>query len=189
MFRTAMIGMLCILMSCGPARQPDSARTVAAFEVPLPTALERAEFLTLLRAESAKVGFHVDAATEEELTGTAQAIPQAKMSMHAAVWRGDDDDESMAVIMDQADHIGQIWIMFAKGEKPDVSTRFRNNVMQAVKRRWPGTLSLPIMPTGAIPLHDDLIATPTGYVVKSAAAPNYDLKPGGLSEGVTPSVR
>jgi hypothetical protein len=45
-------------------------------------------------------------------------------------------------------------------------------------RSWPGTLSLPIMPTGAIPLRRDLIRTPRGYVVNPAEVHKYELQSG-----------
>jgi hypothetical protein len=47
--------------------------------------------------------------------------------------------------------------------------------MHDIMFHWPSTLSLPIMPTGALPLHRDLIRTPTGYVVKPSEAHKYDL--------------
>lgn len=47
--------------------------------------------------------------------------------------------------------------------------------MSQIMLRWPETLSLPIMPTGAIPLHSDLIRTPNGYVVNPAEAHKYSL--------------
>lgn len=94
--------------------------------------------------------------------------------MHAAVWRGSDDDEPLATIMDQADHIGQVWIMFSKGEDPAVNRRFQDRAMHAILDRWPNTLTLPIMPSGAIPLHRDLVRTPTGYEVNPAAASKYE---------------
>jgi hypothetical protein len=41
---------------------------------------------------------------------------------------------------------------------------------------WPGTLPLPIMPTGAIPLHRDLLRTPAGYVLKPSEAYRYEVE-------------
>ena len=58
--------LLLACTACGVAPQPENIRTVAAFEVPLPTPAEREAFLTLLRRESEVHGFHVDAATTEE---------------------------------------------------------------------------------------------------------------------------
>ena len=158
---------------CGVARQPDSARTVAAFEVPLPTERELDEFLALLRQVAQGEGVHVDAADTQELVQTGKDMPAAKMTLHAAVWRGSDDDRAEAVIMDQADPLGQVWIMFSKGENPKLATAYRNKAVKAIFRRWPETLSLPIMPTGAIPLHQDLVRTANGYKVDPSAAGKY----------------
>ena len=121
---------------------------------------------------------HVDAATQEELERNARVSPKFRMTMSAAIWRGTSDDESIASVMDQPDHLGQVWISFSRGESPALSSRFREATMREVMRNWPETLSLPIMPTGAIPLHRDLIKTPKGYVVNPTKAHKYALHGG-----------
>ena len=120
-------------------------------------------------------GMHVDAESKNELENLRKAIPLAEMTMNAAVWRGANDEESMASVMDAHDHLGQVWIMFSRGKDPTLSGRFRENAMREIKRRWPDTLSLPIMPTGAIPLRRDLIRTPNGYIVNPSEAYRYQL--------------
>lgn len=160
-----------------PVAQPESAQTVAAFEVPLPSPGERAEFLAIVRRAAQVEGLHVDADSDEDLANRADAIPEARMSIHAAVWRGKDDDESLATIMDQADHLGQVWIMFSKGEDQQLAERFRHRAMLAIKARWPSTLSLPIIDRTTIPLRQDLIRTPTGYRLNPAAQSRYDGSP------------
>jgi hypothetical protein len=72
-------------------------------------------------------------------------------------------------------HLGLVWIMFSQGENPSLSTRFRERVMNKIVERWPHTQSLPIMPTGAIPLHRHLRRTPDGYRVEPSVADNYQL--------------
>lgn len=170
MRRIAAILLACA--GCSAMPQPESNRTVAAFEVPLPNAAERDAFLTLLRREAEVDGFHVDAATPDELRASSEVSP---ITLNATVWRGRDDEEIVASAMDYRDNLGRIWIAFPKGEDPSRFARFRQRLMQSVARRWPGTLSLPIMPTGAIPLPEDLIRTPTGYVVNPAAKARYAL--------------
>jgi hypothetical protein len=95
--------------------------------------------------------------------------------MNAAVWRGANDDESIASAMDQHGYLGQVWLTFSSGKDPTLSSRFRETAMHEIMQRWPGTLSLPIMPTGAIPLHRDLIRTPDGYIVNPTEAYRYQL--------------
>lgn len=171
---TLVILMACV--SCGVAPQPDSIRTVAAYEIPLPAKGERDELIRLLHRLAESDGLHVDAATDEELRQTAEAIPEAKMTVHAAVWRGAGDEHSEAVIMDQADHLGQVWIMFSKGEDPLLAKRFRDKAVKEIFARWPATLALPIMPTGAIPLRRDLVRTENGYEVAHSAAARYTVE-------------
>lgn len=155
--------------ACGPARQPDSMKTTAAFEVPLHNADDRQRFLALLNEVSEANGYHVDAATPSELEWSSQVSP---ITFNAAVWRG-NDEELMASAMDFQDRIGRVWISFPKGEAPLRSMRFQKALMARVRQGWPETASLPIMPSGAIPLTEDLVRTDAGYSVKPGAAGKY----------------
>jgi hypothetical protein len=159
---------------CGAA-QPESARTVAAFEVPLPSDADRDQFLSVLRAAAQDEGMHVDAASNVELEREAKVSSNFKMTMNAAVWRGSNDDEAVASAMDQFDHLGQVWLTFSRSGDPAMAARFRERAMDEIMVHWPGTLALPIMPTGAIPLHQDLVLTPAGYIVKPSEAHKYQL--------------
>src|ERR1700735_4454115 len=154
-----------LIAGCGVATQPESAKTVAAFEVPLPSESDRNQFLSILRAAAGAEGMHVDVESAQDLAQEAKVSPAFAKTMNAGVWRGANDEEAVASAMDQPDHLGQIWIMFSRGKDPQLTTRFRESAMRQIKLRWPATLSLPIMPTGAIPHHGDLIRTPNGYVV------------------------
>ena len=173
----ALLTMLLAASACGVATQPVSNETVAAFEVPLPQAQDRAAFLTILRDVARAEGAHVDAANDNELLDTGAAMPAAKKTIHAAVWRGSDDKESWAVIMDEADHLGQVWIMFSRGEDEKQARRFQERAMREIKDRWPDTLSLPIIDRRTIPLHRDLVKTPDGYRVDPSAASTYSSNP------------
>jgi hypothetical protein len=100
---------LCLgVTGCGSTAQPESARTVAAFEVPLPSEADRSQFLSMLRAAAQVEGMHVDAASVEELEREAKVSPAFKMTMNATVWRGANDAEPIASAMDQPDHLGQV---------------------------------------------------------------------------------
>ena len=168
-----VLWLLPLLGGCGVANQPESLRTVAAYEVPLPTVEDKAKFLALLRAEAQMHGFHVDASTPAEMEVQSKVSP---ITFSAAVWRG-DDEEGIASAMDFEDHLGRVWIMFSIGEDPSRSARFRGSLIGKIKRIWPETASLPIMPNGGIPLSRDLVRTPAGYAVKPAAASRYEKTP------------
>ena len=167
-----MIAVLMIASGC-VAPQPASLQTVAAYEVPLPSMSDRSEFLDLVRREAKAEGLHVDSTRSEELEATADAVPRARMTIHAGVWRGVEDDESEAVIMDGYDHLGLVWVMFARGRDVELARQFRDRLMRKVVARWPQTLSLPVMPTGSIPLHSQLIRTPSGYKLDPGAISSY----------------
>jgi hypothetical protein len=173
MRRIVSVALCAVIIGCGVA-QPESARTVAAFEVPLWSEADRNQFLSVLRAAAEAEGMHVDADSKQEFEERARAIPEAEMTLHATVWRGSTDHEAVALAMDQRDHLGQVWIMFSRGEDPTPANRFRERAMRVIVLRWPDTLSLPIMRTGAIPLHRDLIRTPSGYIVNPSEARKYE---------------
>ncbi len=168
--------MCSLIAGCGIAAQPESAKTVAAFEVPLRSEADRNQFLAVLRAAAAPEGMHVDAESTQDLAQQTKVSPAFGKTMNAAVWRGSNDDEAVLSAMDEHDHLGQVWIMFFRGEDPALASRFRKIVTREIMLRWPKTLSLPIMPTGAIPLYNDLIRTPNGYIVNPSAAHRYELQ-------------
>ncbi len=170
MFRViTCLSLVCA--ACGSVKQPEWAETVAAYEVPLPTAADKTRFLDLLREEAEAQGYHVDAATPHELAVQSEISP---MTFSASVWRGEDDDESMVSAMDFQDRIGRVWIAFPRGQDSHRSTRFRESLVPKIKSVWRDTASLPIMPSGAIPLTADLVRTPSGYTVNPAAAAKYN---------------
>jgi len=173
--RAVLVAICAVIAGCGEARQPESAKTVAAFEVPLPSEADRDQFVLVLRAAAQVEGMHVDAASKEELEGEAKVGPNFKMTMNATVWRGPNDDEAVASAMDHFDHLGQVWLTFSRSKDPAIAVRFRERAMHEILLHWPATLALPIMPTGAIPLHRDLVRTPAGYIVKPSEARKYDL--------------
>ena len=158
--------------ACGVVEQPKSARTVAAYEVPLPTDADKVRFLELLSTVAKANGYHVDAVSPSELKAMSEVSP---ITFNAAVWRG-NDEEAIVSAMDFQDHIGRVWIGFSLGESPSRSALFREALVSRIKEAWPGTMSLPIMPSGAIPLTDDLIRTPDGYAVKPSEASKYSAK-------------
>ncbi len=168
MFRLAAILLLCA--GCEPVKQPDSLRTVAAYEVPLFHATDKEVFLTLLQKDAKAHGFHVDAATSDDLKLSSEVSP---ITFNAAVWRGEDDDEPIAFAMDFQDRIGRVWLTFTLGQDPARSSRFRRDLVPAIERNWPETRSLPIMPNGGIPLTEDLVRTQSGYRVKPSAEAKY----------------
>ena len=166
-----LIALLMLVTGCSPVAQPESLRTVAAYEVPLLSPHDKAEFQNLLRREAARHGYHVDAATASQLQAMSEVSP---ITFSAAVWRG-NDDEVIASAMDFVDHLGRVWITFSKGQDPRRSGQFRQSLVPEIQKRWPSTTSLPIMPSGAIPLTTDLIKTPSGYAVAQSAKHKYQI--------------
>lgn len=164
-----VVWLILFCAGCSAVAQPKSARTVAAYEVNLPSSSDKVRFLSVLKKAAEVEGYHVDSSTSAELARQSEV---SAITFNASVWRG-NDEESMASAMDFKDRIGRVWIAFPLGEDPKRSARFRDKLVRQIKTIWPSTASLPIMPNGAIPLTDDLVSTPSGYSVKVSAASKY----------------
>jgi hypothetical protein len=169
--RVWIICLVLLFESCGAFAQQECTRAAAAFEVPLLTEADKTEFIALLKKAAVASGYHVDAASPRELRQMSEVSP---ITLNATVWRG-NDEEVVASAMDLYDHIGRVWLSFFKGEDSERFATFRTALISQIEARWPGTASLPITTTGTIPLADDLIRTPSGYVVKSSARQKYQL--------------
>ena len=165
-----VLSLVIMCAACRVAEQPNSLMTVAAYEVPLPTPLDKRRFIALLTQKAQPFGFHVDAATDEQLELLSAVSPQ---TFNAAVWRGKNDEDPIASAMDFRDRLGRVWITFTLGEDPTSARQFREALIPVIQEEWPDTASLPIMPNGGIPLTEDLMRTSNGYIVKPTAAAKY----------------
>lgn len=158
--------------ACQPVPQPESLRTVAAFEVPLTTSVDRTDFLTILTAEAAAEGLQVRVETAQEMERWADMSPQLRKSIDATVYRGGDLRQGEAHVSDQF-HFGQVWISFTQGEDPALARRFRDQLMSRTIERWPKTLSVPVSPTGSLPHRKDLVHGSQGYEINPARMAGY----------------
>jgi hypothetical protein len=140
--------LICMVIAGGGvATQPESARTVAAFEVPLPSEADRNEFLSVLRAAAEVEGMHVDAASKAELEREANVSPNFKMTMKAAVWRGSNDDEGVASAMDLITGAG-VWAFMANIHDQQMWLAFVVAVSPCPLQLWPiNGASLVAMPS------------------------------------------
>lgn len=156
----------CMLAS-QPVPQPESLRLVAAFEVPLTSAVDRADFLTILTAEAEAEGLDLNVETAEEMEVWAEMSPELRRSIYATVYRGGDLSQSEAYVSDRS-HVGYAWIAFTQGEDPALARRFRERLMPRVLERWPETLSVPVAQTGSLPHKEDLVRGVHGYEIDPA---------------------
>lgn len=155
-----------------PVPQPESARTVAAFEVPLTTSVDWADFLTILSAEAAAEGLDVKVETAQEMERWAEMSPEFRKSIHAIVYRGGDFGQTEARVSDQF-HFGHVWISFSQGGDPALARRFRERLMSRTIERWPETLSVPVAQTGSLPHKADLVRGNHGYEIAPAKMAQY----------------
>lgn len=160
------------IRACQPVPQPESARTVAAFEAPLNTAVDRADFLAILSAEAAVEGLDLHVETAEEMERWAGMAPELRKSIDVTVYRGGDIRQSEAWASDQF-HFGHVWIVFEKGEDPALARRFRERLMSRIVQRWPQTLSVPVAQTGSLPNREDLVRGDNGYEINPSRIAGY----------------
>lgn len=175
---TTVAALLAISLPSGcfwasrPVPQPASQRTVAAYEVPLPTAQDRADFLTIIAAEAAVHGLDVRVETPEEMAAWARMSPDLRRSLHASIFRGGDLHKTEAEVSDRF-HLGHAWIHFARGDDPELARRFRDGLMARLVQRWPEILRVPVAQTGSLPHREDLIVGSDGYEIDPAKMAGY----------------
>ncbi len=145
---------------------------MAAFEVPLTTAVDRADFLTILNAEAAATGLDLNVETAEEMERWAEMAPNSRKSIGITVYRGGDIRQNEARVSDQF-HFGHVWISFQQGEDPALARRFRERLMSRIVERWPETLSVPVAQTGALPHKEDLVRGDHGYEIDPSRIAGY----------------
>lgn len=155
-----------------PVAQPEGSRIVAAFEVPITSAADRADFLAILAAEAKTEGLDVKVETAEEIERWAEMSPTVRKSVGAIVYRGGDFLQTEARVSDQF-YFGHVWISFAQGEDPALARRFRDQVMSRTIERWPQTLAVPVAQTGSLPHREDLVRTDTGYKINPSRLAGY----------------
>ncbi|MDD3447207.1 MAG: hypothetical protein PHS60_17535 [Zavarzinia sp.] len=169
-----MIGLIaCLALVCtgGCTEQPDSAKTVAAYEIPLPTGADKTHFLEILTRAAEAYGLHVEGVTATGLDRMSRVSP---VTFHATILRAEDDGEPIALAMDFRGHIGRVWLCFFRGEDPELGLRFRNALVPMIESAFPATLPLPVMSGGTIPSATDLVRTPSGYELDPSAAARYN---------------
>jgi hypothetical protein len=166
------------LQASAPVPQPDSIRYVAAVEIAVRTPADRSDLLAMLRRHAAAGGLHVDDSSREFQAlqrNAPEAVPDfVRRTLYVGIWRGAGDDD-LEVSADDAGRPGRAWVIFSRGKQPVLARRMREGLLRAIARRWPGARRVPVLPSGGVPLADDLRLTPAGYRIARSAAPRYEL--------------
>lgn len=169
--------VLLALSSCSARAASSDQQPIAAIEVPTPNTVDKSDLIALLQQTGAKQGFHVDdgSAQWREFAKRAKDLPSpARKTLYAGVWDGKDDDDFIAMA-DDGGHNGRSWVICYSGKRPEAAKRFWLDLSAALRRRWPTTKPIPILPSGALPLSDDLQMTSKGYRIVRSAAAKYGL--------------
>ena len=176
--RSAFIFVIVVISSGCTAPDQESVRTVAAVEIPLKSSTDRTDLVSILRRHAAADGgLHVDDVTDRWRKFESEhgpTLPGGRGTIFVGVWRGATDNEFVADVDDMG-HPGRAWVTFLKGQDVARATTFRKRVLADIALRWTDAKSLPVLPSGGLPLPDDLRLTPTGYKIDPSAAPRYEL--------------
>lgn len=168
----------CLAAIIAPRPQPESIRTVAAIEVSLRTPGDRADLLAMLNRHAAEAGLHVYDGSDEWIefrkrTASPKEPPFAKSvgvkTIYVSVWRGKHSE----ILVDDGGHQSRPWLMFSRGEAPDLATATRTRLLSEIRARWPEARDVPVTPGGGLPLAQDLIWTGKAYVVKPERVSAY----------------
>jgi hypothetical protein len=175
MLRIVTLLLAITFSGCSPARQPEGP--AAAVEISLRTTADDADLVAMLRQQAPLQGFHVDdvSAKWRDFEQHVKDFPPAiQKTIYVGVWRGKDDDD-LIVSVDDGGHPRKAWITFYRGPEPKFAEQFWDTLTGEIRRRWPDVHSIPILPSGGLPLSNDLILTPQGYKIVRSAAERYKL--------------
>lgn len=166
-----------ILPACSATASSENKGPIAAVEISVSDEDDKSALIALLRQAASRQGFHVDDGSMQWRDFARQAKdlpPEARKTIYAGVWDGENDDDLIAVV-DDGGHHGRAWIVVYPGKRPTSAKRFWRDVNVSVGRRWQPMTSIPILPSGALPLFHDLRMTPEGYRIARSAAKGYEL--------------
>jgi hypothetical protein len=168
MIRESSFAFLLFLGACGVAEQPEWIETVAAYGIETSTANDRDEIVDILRRVAQSQGHHVDSATARELADVY------RKTIHACAWKGKDDDETLACVMDFEERPGLVYLTFDKGSEAEVNTAYREALVAELTNRFGPLPRIPEMPNGALPLARDLQLVGNDYSVSEEALHRYE---------------
>jgi hypothetical protein len=155
------------------------SRVTSAIEVPLQSPADDADLIGILRRFAAANGMHVDDVSQKWRDFQRDANPpaQTRMSIYVGMWRGSEDHDLEASIEDMG-HLRRAWLAFYDdGGKEGLPASARSTILAQIKKRWPDATSLPVLPSGGLPLASDLRHTEDGYKIAPDAAQRYNIPP------------
>jgi len=176
--RTAAI-LVSVIATAGCATAVSrEQKPIAAIEVSTATQADKADLVSILKRLAPRFGFHVDDVSDRwrEFGKQTKGVPPPAMkTLYVGVWNGKDDKDFIASV-DDGGHNGRAWITCYSGTRPEAGRQFWMSLRSMIHRRWPNARNIPILPSGALPLAEDLRLTPDGYKVVRSAAARYDLR-------------
>jgi hypothetical protein len=180
MLKVTALTMLALTCACSRSAAADSFKSVEVVEVPMRTAADHNDLIAMMRTLAASHGMHVDDDSQKWADFQRSLPPKqpvdTRATIYVGVWRGSTDDDFEVSVSDMM-HLGRAWVTFLKGGHEDLPDKVRQEVTGEIKRRWPNSRSVPVLPSGGEPLAEDLRLTPDGYKIVASAGPRYGLAP------------
>lgn len=167
--RAALLLIMCLASACGTGR---TLRYADAVEVPIDPN-ESAQLSALLEdaAKRERFFFRDDSAYMNETTN-------GQLTVHMTLFRPLEGEKEWPEVKVQAEANHSPWVLFLppaeeRYAEPTASTRQR--ILSALRARWPNLRTVPILPSGGVPLSQDVVWTRDGYKVAPEKASGYEL--------------
>ncbi len=166
------------LVSSACTIDQESNRYTEALEIPLNDDSDRRALVDILySATRAHEDMHVDDVSERYAAyhNEVEVLDASdRPTISISVWIGENDDDLVASI-DDLGHRDRVWATFLKGEDVEQHRQFRLKAVEAIRKQWPETRSIPILPSGGIGNPADFVIIDGDYRIDRAQAQTYDL--------------
>lgn len=174
--RAWLLGVAAGLLLAGCSERSGERRFRYAAAVEVPAAVtERDELAALLAGFAQRNGlaFHDTSPRAQRLSNGHQTLA---LLVQRPLTSGRLWDEVRITADGNAPAIATFAAPLDKGLAAD-SERGRAELVAELRRRWPATLQVPLLPQGGVPHQADLARTAQGLRIDPAAAPRYGLPP------------
>jgi hypothetical protein len=163
-----LVGCVWVLQ---PVDQPASLRVVRAIEIPIRSDADRQDLKDIMKRHGDKTGLYfVD--TSESWRNAPTGF---RKTLYFALDRPTKQREEWEVEAYDDGEGTDPWIIFFYGVDPASAKASRDVLVSVLRERFSDMLEVPVMPSGALPLRQDLVRTPAGYEVRPDRAEAYGL--------------
>lgn len=160
---------LWLVSACEPGRHLTFADAV---EVPLDPKAS-GQLARVLEQAAKQEGFFF-----RDSSAYMRATTEGQFTVHMTMFRPLEGEKEWPEVQIQAEGDHSPWVLFlppAEERYAAATARTRQRILAALRERWPNLRKIPILPSGGVPLADDVVLTSRGYKVVANRASDYEL--------------